>query len=68
MTVATQLKQTLATLKHAEATIHTFMVQETDDKTKHEFQSCQQSLQKIIDQVETRVKQIEFEEPQFKGF
>lgn len=68
MTVASRLKQSLATLKHIEAGIHTFMERATDDQVKREFQSCQESLERIINRVETRIKEIELEEPQFKGF
>lgn len=68
MTVASQLKQTLASLKNAEATLHTYALHHPDKSTKAEFEKCQQDIQEIITQLETRVQQIEFEEPQFKGF
>lgn len=44
------------------------MERATDDQVKREFQSCQESLERIINRVETRIKEIELEEPQFKGF
>lgn len=68
MTVASQLKQTLASLKNAEATLHIFAVHHPDQDTKAQFESCQRKMKDMISQLEKRIAEIEFEEPQFKGF
>lgn len=68
MTVASQLKQTLASLKNAEATIQTYATHHPDPFTKEEFEACEKKIQQIVEDLETRIQQIEFEEPQYKGF
>lgn len=68
MTVASQIKQTLASLKGAEATIKTYAAHHPDPLTKEEFKTCEQKIKTIIGDVEKRIQQIEYEEPQFKGF
>jgi hypothetical protein len=67
MTVASQIKQTLASLKGAEATIKTYAIHHPDQVTKGEFLSCEQKMKSIISDLEKRIQQIEYEEPQFKG-
>lgn len=68
MTVASKLKQTLATLKGAEALIGQYASYHPDPQVKSDFHQCKNQLQEIVQGLETRVKEIEFEEPQFKGF
>jgi hypothetical protein len=68
MTVASQIKQTLAALKGAEATISTYATHHPNPATKLEFQSCEEKINTIIKGLEKRIQQIEFEEPQYKGY
>jgi hypothetical protein len=68
MTVATQIKQTLASLKGASSTIETYAIHHPDTQTKEEFFQSKQQMDKIIEELELRIQQIEFEEPQFKGY
>jgi hypothetical protein len=68
MTVASQIKQTLASLKGAEATIKTYAAHHPDPDTKKEFKTCEQKIKTMIGNLEYRIQQIEFEEPQFKGY
>lgn len=68
MTVGTQLKQTLAALKGAESTLSKYSAHHPDPQVKHDFKQAQDELGKMIADLEKRVGQIEFEEPQFKGF
>lgn len=68
MTVASQIKQTLAALKGAQATLQTYAEHHPDQNIKAEFQSCENRLENMIQGLETRIQQIEFEEPQYKGY
>ncbi|WP_067728889.1 DUF1657 domain-containing protein [Oceanobacillus damuensis] len=66
MTVITQVKQTIAGLKSAQASFETFAL-ETDNKQAQQlFQNAAQQTQAILQNVEPRVQQMEQEEPQYK--
>lgn len=67
MTVGTQLKQTLATLKGADSTLSQYSALYPDPQAKQDFNQAQSAIQHIIDDLDQRIKIIEFEEPQFKG-
>lgn len=68
MTVASQIKQTLAALKGAEATINTYALHHPNLVTKNEFLACEDKINQMIKGLETRIQEIEFEEPQYKGY
>lgn len=68
MTVSAQVKQTLAGLKGAQANFETFALQTQDKQAKQMYTQVAQQTQAIINQFEPRVKQLEKEEPQYKGF
>jgi hypothetical protein len=68
MTIATQVKTCLASLKSAQASLETFALGTQNQEAKLLFENAAQSTQQIVDQVSSRVQQIENEEPQFKGF
>ncbi|WCN37556.1 DUF1657 domain-containing protein [Aneurinibacillus uraniidurans] len=68
MTVAAKVKQTLAGLKSAQASLETFALETQNKQAKQAFTQNAQQTQMIIDSLEQRVQQIEQEEPQFKGF
>ncbi|WP_025027712.1 DUF1657 domain-containing protein [Caldalkalibacillus mannanilyticus] len=68
MTVASQIKQTLAALKGAQATLQTYAEHHPDQNIKAEFKNCENRLENMIQGLETRIQQIEFEEPQYKGY
>ncbi len=67
MTVATQLKQTLASLKSAQGTIRTYALQSQEEELRNIFQESLETTGEIINSLEDRLKKIEFEEPQYKG-
>ena len=67
MTVASQLKQTLAGLKSAQGTIRTYALQSQEEELRNIFQESLETTGEIIDSLEDRLKKIEFEEPQYKG-
>lgn len=68
MTVATQLKTAVASMKSAQACFETFALGTQNPEAKTLFTNAAQQTQNIIDQVMPRVHQIEQEEPQYKGF
>lgn len=68
MTVASQVKQTLAGLKGAQANLETFALQTQNQQAKQLFTNLAQQTKTIVDSLEPRIQQIEMEEPQYKGF
>ncbi|MDR6551248.1 DUF1657 domain-containing protein [Paenibacillus qinlingensis] len=68
MTVAAQVKTTLASLKSAQASLETFALSTQNQEAKQLYETAAQSTQQIVDQVSSRVQQLENEEPQYKGF
>ncbi|PLR78801.1 DUF1657 domain-containing protein [Bacillus sp. V3-13] len=66
MTVGSQVKQTLAGLKSAQANLETFSLGTEDKQAKQLYQTAAQQTQSIIDSIEPRLQQIEKEEPQYK--
>ncbi|WP_249872481.1 DUF1657 domain-containing protein [Oceanobacillus saliphilus] len=66
MTVITQVKQTIAGLKSAQASFETFAL-ETDNKQAQQlYQNAAQQTQAVLQNIEPRVQQMEQEEPQYK--
>jgi len=68
MTVASQVKTCLASLKSAQASLEQFALNTQDQEAKALFENAAKSTQQIVEQVSSRVQQIENEEPQYKGF
>jgi hypothetical protein len=68
MTVGSQLKQTLASLKSAHATLKIYSIQSRSEEAKPVFKDAVITTAKIIRGMEERLKVLEFEEPQYKGF
>ncbi|NHN35003.1 DUF1657 domain-containing protein [Paenibacillus agricola] len=68
MTVASQVKTAVASLKSAQASFETFALGTQNQEAKTLFTNAAQQTQNVIDQVTPRVNQIEQEEPQYKGF
>ncbi|MFT4414214.1 DUF1657 domain-containing protein [Fredinandcohnia humi] len=66
MTVATQVQQTLAGLKSAQASFETFALQTENQQAKQMYQQAAQQTQSIVDMVNQRVQDIQTEEPQYK--
>lgn len=67
MTVASQVKQTLASLKGARGTLNLYAVQTKDDETQSVYSESVEITDHIIRDLEERLKTLEFEEPQYKG-
>ncbi|MEA4900939.1 DUF1657 domain-containing protein [Desulfitobacterium sp.] len=67
MTVASQVKQTLASLKGASGTLRVYSTQTRDEEARGMFTEALEETQAIIEDLENRLKTLEFEEPQYKG-
>lgn len=65
MTVVTQVNQTLAGLKSAQASFETFALATDNKQAKQLYQNAAQQTQSIIDSIEPRLQQIQNEEPQY---
>ncbi len=68
MTVASDVKTCLASLKSAQASLETFALSTQNQEAKTLFQNAAESTQQIVNQISSRVYQLEQEEPQYKGF
>jgi hypothetical protein len=68
LTVGSQIKQTVASLKGAKETLSMYAAQTTKEQEKAALERNTEKLQKIIDLLQHRVGTIEWEEPQYKGF
>lgn len=68
MTVASQVKTCLSSLKSAQASLEQFAMETQNEEAKTLFTSAAEQTQQIVQQVEGRVTQLEKEEPQYRGF
>lgn len=68
MTVASDVKTCLASLKSAQASLEQFALSTENQQAKTLFTNAAGQTQQVIQQVETRVQELESEEPQYKGF
>ncbi|WP_336772826.1 DUF1657 domain-containing protein [Paenibacillus sp. MMO-58] len=68
MTVASDVKTCVASLKSAQASLEQFALSTENKAAKQLFEQAAQQTQTIVDQVASRVKELENEEPQYVGF
>jgi len=68
MTVASDVKTCLASLKSAQASLEQFALSTQNQQAKQVFTNAASTTQQVIQKVEERVKQLEKEEPQYKGY
>jgi hypothetical protein len=68
VTVASQVKTCVASLKSAQASLEQFALETQNQEAKSIFTNAAKQTQQIVQQVESRVQQLEKEEPQYKGF
>ncbi|MCQ6276488.1 DUF1657 domain-containing protein [Bacillus sp. V3B] len=66
MTVITQVKQTVAGLKSAQASLETFSLGTDNQEAKQMYTDAANQTQAIIDSIEPRLQQIQDEEPQYR--
>lgn len=67
MTVSSQIKQTLSSLKSAQASLESFALETQNQQAKQLFTNAAQQTKSIVDTLEPRVQEIESQEPQYKG-
>lgn len=68
MTVGSQLKQTLAVLRGARATLRLYSTQTRDKEAVAILENALSETGPIVEDLENRLQTLEFEEPQYKGF
>lgn len=68
MTVASDVKTCLASLKSAQASLEQFALSTQNEDAKNLFTNAAQQTLQIVNQVQSRVQQLENEEPQYQGF
>ncbi|MDD4599467.1 hypothetical protein SDC9_03905 [bioreactor metagenome] len=67
MTVASQVKQTLATLKGNQGTLRLYALQTRDEETKLIYNETLKATSVMINDLERRLQTLEYQEPQYKG-
>lgn len=67
MTVASQIKQSLASLKSIHAGFQQFALSSRDEQAQRTFHEAMIMTEEIIADVKQRVSQLEREEPQYHG-
>lgn len=67
MTVAAQVKQTVASLKSAQATLRIYGIQSQSSEAKSIFAEALAITEEIGAEIEERLQVLEFEEPEYKG-
>ncbi|HZK25669.1 MAG TPA: DUF1657 domain-containing protein [Oscillospiraceae bacterium] len=67
MTVATQLKQTLVSLKGAQATLRLYEQLSRQQEVRHAYQQALQTVEAVVGDLEVRTREIESQEPQYQG-
>ena len=67
MTVAGNVKQTLASLKGAQATIETFASLETNAESRAMLDRNARRIAGVVTGLEQRTRALELKEPQYKG-
>lgn len=68
MTVASDVKTCVASLKSVQASLEQFALATENQEAKALYTNCAGQAQQVLQQIETRVQQLESEEPQYKGF
>lgn len=66
MTVITQVQQTLAGLKSAQASFETFALQTENKQAKQLYQQAATQTQALVDTLSPRINEMIKEEPQYK--
>lgn len=68
MTIGARVKQTLAGLKGAKSTLEAFASIEQNNGAAEKMKHNAMRIDGIINDMEKRLGELEFEEPQYKGF
>lgn len=67
MTIAAQVKKTLATLRGNQGTLRLYAAQTRNEETRVVYEEALEATGVIINDIERRLQTLEFEEPQYKG-
>ncbi len=67
MTVASQVKQTIASLIGVQSTLRLYSTQAQDEETVSVYKEALETNEAVINDLETRLQLLEFQEPQYKG-
>jgi hypothetical protein len=65
MTVGTQVKTAVASLKSAQASFETFALSTDNQNAKQLYQQAAQETQTVLNNLEPRIQEIQNEEPQY---
>lgn len=68
MTVASQVKQCLASLKGVEASLSSLALRTQDHESKHTLHETMMVVHEVVTDLKKRVGELEREEFQYKGF
>ena len=68
MTIASDVKQCLASLKGVEAGLSNLVLRTQDDQSKHTLHETMSVVNEIVTDLKKRVGELEREEVQYKGF
>ncbi len=68
MTVASDVKKCLASLKSAQATLKQLSIKANHPHAKESFEKASKTTMKIIGRIQQRMETLEREEPQYKGY
>lgn len=68
MTVGSKAKKALANLKGIESTLRIYSIQGQSADERKVFEDAAGIIVKVVNDLEARVKTLEYEEPQYKGF
>ncbi|MGJ3193063.1 DUF1657 domain-containing protein [Peribacillus frigoritolerans] len=68
MTIASNVKQCVSSLKGVEAGLSSLALRTQDDESKRILHETMMVVNEVRKDVQTRVGELEREEPQYKGF
>jgi phosphoglucomutase len=67
MTVASRIKQTVASLKGTQGTLRIYSEQSQDEEVRKVFREATDVTNSVITDLENRLKRVVYEEPQYKS-
>ncbi|WP_285768656.1 DUF1657 domain-containing protein [Peribacillus sp. SI8-4] len=68
MTIASEVKQCVSSLKGIEAGLSSLALRAQDEESKRILHETMLAVNEIMKEVQERVGKLELEEPQYKGF
>ncbi|WP_054950249.1 DUF1657 domain-containing protein [Numidum massiliense] len=66
MTVGTKMQQMIASAESVAASLKTFALDTQNQNAKQMFQNLAQNMDMVVNQLNTRLNEIQEEEPQYK--